>query len=268
MIPRVRASDCSTTSLHRARSVARRRRGAPARRRRPRRRASRRAPRRPRARSPRGRRPSRRVHRVADEDRAPAVPGRRDEDRLDRAAHDLPGVDDAVAHLAGRAAEAGEQLAHEGGLVLGRHAAELGHRLDGEHVHLGVRHGAQAARRAGRVVEVELVDLGRAVEEARATRRRRCSRRRRRRARARERASGCRRRRRRGRTARSCRLRARPPCRRAPVVDDVHLDAAPADGARQRPAPDAPPTIRTRCTRARATGRRRAARAGARAARR
>jgi hypothetical protein len=58
-----------------------------------------------------------------------------------------------------------DSSSHQRRLLLGRHAAELGHRLDGEQVHLRVGDRAQAARRARRVVEVELVDLGRAVEQ-------------------------------------------------------------------------------------------------------
>jgi hypothetical protein len=112
-----------------------------------------------------GERGRRGVDRVPDEHGAPVVPGRRHEDGLDRAAHDLLGVGDAVAHLPGQAAEAREQLAHQGGLVLGRHARELGLRLDREHVHLRVGDRAQPACRAPRVVEVELVDLGRALEQ-------------------------------------------------------------------------------------------------------
>jgi hypothetical protein len=78
------------------------------------------------------------VDRVADEHGAPAVPRRVHEDRLDRPADDALGIDDPVAHLAGGAAEAGRQLAHERGLLLGRHAVELGDGLHGEHVHLRV----------------------------------------------------------------------------------------------------------------------------------
>src|SRR4051812_26993290 len=111
-----------------------------------------------------GERRRRRVDGVADEHGTRAMPRRRHEDRLDRPAHDLLGVDDPVAQLAGEATELLKHGAHQGGLILGGHAVELGQRLHGEHVHLRVGHGAQPARRARRVVEVEVVDLGWAVE--------------------------------------------------------------------------------------------------------
>jgi hypothetical protein len=49
--------------------------------------------------------------------------------------------------------------------VPGLHPLELGLRLHGEQVELRVGHRAQPARRARRVVEVEGVDLRRAVEQ-------------------------------------------------------------------------------------------------------
>jgi hypothetical protein len=51
------------------------------------------------------------------------------------------------------------------GLALDRHPLEVGLRRDGEEVELGVGHGAQPARRARRVVEMEGIDLARAGQQ-------------------------------------------------------------------------------------------------------